>query len=284
MPVYTILKGMFKAVIARINLTVRKKINGQKVKVPLLHLNGWSNLRLSTKKDSLSWLLKYFLFKHTGAFIDVGINVGQTLLKVKTLKSDVYYLGFEPNPACCSYCNILVSKNNFADTIIIPVGLSSEQGLKQLNLSSEISSSASMIQGFRAESYYTQKYYVPVLTGDYCCKTINIDSVSVIKIDVEGGELEVVRGLISTIRKHRPYIICEILPTYNHEFRINRQEELCRIIRSIDYRIYRYYRQRLTRIEKIGIHSDLALCEYCFVPNEKKDALELDLHGFISSI
>ena len=42
-------------------------------------------------------------------FIDVGVNVGQTLLKLKSISSEINYLGFEPNPNCVNYLKNLIT-------------------------------------------------------------------------------------------------------------------------------------------------------------------------------
>ena len=53
------------------------------------------------------------LFKlKSGAFIDVGVNLGQTLLKVAAIDPGRAYVGFEPNPACVDYVWKLIETNN----------------------------------------------------------------------------------------------------------------------------------------------------------------------------
>jgi len=45
-------------------------------------------------------LLKKILLLKDGVFIDIGMNLGQTLIKLKCVDPNIRYFGFEPNPGC----------------------------------------------------------------------------------------------------------------------------------------------------------------------------------------
>lgn len=65
--------------------------------------------------------------------------------------------------------------------------------------------------GFRDDSFYKWSKPILAMPGD----DLSIDDISVIKIDVEGSELEVLQGLIETIDKFSPFILFEVLSLYN---------------------------------------------------------------------
>ena len=44
--------------------------------------------------------------------------------------------------------------------------------------------------------------------------------ISAVKIDVEGHELSVIRGMINTIQKHKPILVCEIEQRHLREYKI----------------------------------------------------------------
>ena len=52
--------------------------------------------------------------------VDVGANLGQTLLKVKRLDRRARYVGFEPNPWCVVYMEELVRVNRLEHCSIVP--------------------------------------------------------------------------------------------------------------------------------------------------------------------
>lgn len=238
----------------------------------------WSN-----QPSHEPWLLKIIkeiLEKRPGAFIDVGVNVGQTLLKVKSINVSNDYVGFEPNPICCFYTNELIKSKKFKNCKLIPVGLSDKAALLRLFKNDEIDSASSLVEGFREQSFYSSEEYVPVFEGDYLLKFLKLDAISIIKIDVEGGELEVIRGLRSSISKYQPYILCEVLPvrdtsTETGSFRKGRQDCLENILSEEDYKIYRIlHTGEVVPLEHFEIHSDLALCEYMFVPQKETKGKE----------
>ena len=136
-------------------------------------------------------------------------------------------------------------------------------------------SSASLVNNFRPESKIHSRLFVPVFRFDSLAKILGDKSVGIVKIDVEGAELEVVKSLLELIRRDKPIIMIELLPVYSSEntSRKNRQDELERIFADNDYTILRVEKNSsdaysgLRRIEKIGIHSDLTQCDYVIVPS-----------------
>jgi FkbM family methyltransferase len=233
----------------------------------------WSNLH--SHEAWLFNIIKESLENKPGAFIDVGVNIGQTLLKVKTINASNDYIGFEPNPTCCFYVNDLIKFNELKNCKLIPVGLSDKAAVVKLFKKSATDAAASLIEGFREQAFYSSEDYVPVFEGDYLLSLLNLEAISIIKIDVEGGEVEVIRGLRSSISKYQPYILCEILPvrdigTELGSFRKERQDALEKILREENYKIYRIlHNGEIIPLEQFEIHSDLSLCEYMFVPQKE---------------
>jgi FkbM family methyltransferase len=226
------------------------------------------------------WMLDILdgLLKRTeGAFIDVGVNVGQTLVKMKSLSIDRQYIGFEPNPACLYYVGELIKQNKFTACTIMPVGLYNQDQVLCLNLYSDdsVDSSASMIKGFRSGNQIRNKIYVPAFRFESIAGLVDFDGIAIVKIDVEGAELEVIQSLLDLIRDCRPIVLIEILPVYTAEnlSRLDRQQSIESIFHSLDYIFHRVEKNRgalssLTKIDEIGIHSDLSQCDYLLAPRE----------------
>jgi FkbM family methyltransferase len=182
-----------------------------------------------------------------GAFLDVGANIGQTMFKILSLDSSRQYIGFEPQVACCFLIQHFLEENHISDYAILPVGLSNKNGTVKLYLrGGNYDSAASMVKNFRPESFYTAHHYVCVRKGDELIAELQVTSVSAIKIDVEGAELEVIEGLRNIIREKMPFIIFEVL---NHflvitgeklddqhiRFRESRIQKMEDILRQMDY-------------------------------------------------
>lgn len=246
---------------------------------------GVGNFLDPKHEKAASFFFNKILDKEKGCFIDVGVHIGETLLQVKILEEDRQYLGFEPNPRCYYYTDRLVEMNNFKDTTIMPIGLSYESKLLKMFAKSKTSSAATVVENFRSgdrhgEGWEREVFFVPVFDGDSCVTNVGLSDVSIIKIDVEGAELDVIKGLRNTLKEYRPYILCEILPVYTLKekggrFRKERQDKLISRLKEMGYLMFRLLdTKKLERIRKSPVHSDLSKCEYVFAPEENLDFIE----------
>jgi FkbM family methyltransferase len=260
------------------NLHGKISLNNKNFKIPIIHGVGYSNLNIS--EPWMTELLKIILPIDDKKFVDVGVNIGQTLLKVKSVKSDIDYIGFEPNPNCLQYVDNLIRVNFLKNITIVPVGISSETTLGELNYyyDSSTDSSASMLSDFRPEQKIVKKEFIPLFDVSKLKQIINLIDISILKIDVEGAELEVLSSFKDIILENQPIILIEILPAYSLEntFRVNRQNEIEKLLFDSGYSIFRVVKNLeilvdLMEINEIGIHSDLNQCEYVMIPTLKKE-------------
>ncbi len=261
------------------NFSVRTTINNRNFKIPISDNIGYSNL--VTSEPWMLDVLKIILPLGEKRFFDIGVNTGQTLLKLKSVSSKIEYIGFEPNPFCVGYTSKLISKNNFKNTTLIPVGVSNKTEVGELHFieKSAVDSSASMITEFRQNHAIKRKAYIPLFDVEHLNAKINFEGISILKIDVEGAELEVLISFKSYIAKSEPIILLEILPAYNKEntFRISRQNEIQELFIGLNYSFFRIVKQNdllinLEAITEIGIHADLSACDYVIVPRTKIEA------------
>jgi len=256
----------------RVNFSVNAAIAGTRVRIPVILSQGPQNLALL--EPGVFGALERILPLRRGAVLDVGMNVGQTLLKVKVLDGRRTYVGFDTNPRCCHYVDQLIAANGFADCTIVPAGLSDRNGLATLWLRPDVSldPSATTIDAVCDDARTLRRQCASVCRGDDVVAALNIDEVAVIKIDTEGGELEVLRGLAAAIDRCRPYIVCEILPvgdatTPAGRTRLSRQRAVQALLQTMNYRIFRLFSDAsIAEVDDIGVHGDLDLSNYLLVP------------------
>ncbi|MEP6846296.1 MAG: FkbM family methyltransferase [Panacibacter sp.] len=249
-------------------------IGAKKITIPVINGNGYFNL-FPVKEAWMEILIQKCLAQRTGCIIDVGVNLGQTLLKIASFNNKVDYYGFEPNPVCYTYCKTLISRNDLHSFKVLPVGLSDEAAVVKLFGDNDHVSGATVVENFRNNSEkYPVIHHVPVMQGDVILKSESINGVNFIKIDVEGAELEVVKGLQGTLHKHKPVIILEILPVYsmestNGKMRKERQDELQKLMREMDYVLFLIKEQevKLERLHEIPVHGDMGKTNYLLVPD-----------------
>jgi len=246
----------------------REKVDGKSFVIPII--NG---RKTYVSEPWMSVVLRRLLEKKGGAFIDVGVNLGQTLLKVAAIDPSRKYIGFEPNPACVDYAWKLIEKNKLPFTVI-PAGISADTTLLNLEMfrSDDTDPSASVVPNFRAN--VVSRRPVLVLNPKDLPAGAMPDEIAVVKIDVEGGELFVIEGLLPILQRSRPFLVVEVLPASNSE-RLERQEAIERHLADLDYRLYRIRRtvdderfEEFTPIDTIGMHRNLESCDYVFAPRE----------------
>ena len=92
---------------------------------------------------------------------------------------------------------------------------------------------------------------------DEVAQTLEICPVAVLKVDVEGAELEALNGAHGVLAEWRPFILCEVLPVYDEAGPQGRFRKL-----------------RQMRLESIETHGKLEWSDYLFYPKETQAALE----------
>lgn len=270
-------------ILKKISFNTEIELNGKKWIIPVINEVGFNNY-LDLSEPWMQFLLENIISdpQYDKAFVDVGVNVGQTLLKVKAVNSTIHYLGFEPNPLCVNYINTLIKANKLINTEIVPTGISNTTSILKLQMYTEsvVDSSASIIEGFRGATAVTNTISVPVFR--YADLALDIkQKIGMIKIDVEGAELEVLEGFYDQIKTDRPTILIEILPAYGlqNKARIDRQRKIEELLATLDYHIFRIVKEKnrfiaLQELTEIGIHADLNLSDYLLLPTEDKESIK----------
>lgn len=253
----------------RFNFSMRGQFRGEPVVIPFIYGNGAQQLRVGEQ-----WMvdaLQTVLAEVGGTFVDVGVNLGQTLLKVKMLDPAREYVGFEPNPQAFHYASELVERNRFTGCTLVPVGLSNETNVVTLFSKADADPSASIVPGFREPARYRRSQAVAVFGGDQLIAGFSA-RVGVVKIDVEGGEFEVVEGLSRTIERDQPCIFCEVLPVFDPEtatgaLRLRRQQQLETLLHGLGYSLFQLLPDgRIEPLEHFAVHGDMARSNYVFTP------------------
>lgn len=259
-----------------LNFTYSRELNQNKIIVPIQGGIGLNNLHISEL-----WMidiLKLLDLKREDVFLDVGVNIGQTLIKFKTVYPKMDYVGFEPNASCVQYTELLIAQNKWKNIHLVPSGIAENVGLGILEHYADdvTDSSASIIEQYREGSTVYKRDIVTLLDIASVEDMWKNKRVSAIKIDVEGAELGVLKSCQNILKKDKPYLLVEILPVYesNNKQRLENKIEIEKILSDLGYLIYRIEKDSknqlasLVLIESIGIHSNLEWCDYLFSPQE----------------
>jgi FkbM family methyltransferase len=158
------------------------------------------NIKARSDFDSLAKpnyepeLMPYF--QCSGIFVDIGAHIGRWSLLVSKTASHVY--SFEANPETYKYLLMNIASNHIDNITAFNEGVSSASGkMRFFAESPEHSGSSKIAQDGGLE--------ISTITLD----SLKLPAVDLMKIDVEGHELEVLKGAEETLgRTNR--VICEI--------------------------------------------------------------------------
>lgn len=192
----------------------------------LLYLNpsnGYDDFGLYNRKnlvkDSISNYLSRVL-KNDSVFVDIGSNNGvYTILSSKLAPKGTIY-SFEPIHYLNKKIQKSISKNNSKNIVLHSYACGDKKSEATININPIHTGTSSLIRN--NESIHNQK--VKVIRADSIIKT----KVDLIKIDVEGYELFVLKGLNKLLKKYRPQII--------FEFNEDLFEEIHSYLSSFEYR------------------------------------------------
>ncbi len=182
----------------------------------------WSLVRFRLTSDPVflkcSGFNQYFhpnVKPETGdTIIDAGAWTGDTAVAfTQALKSEGHIFSFEPETVNYEKLKATIKKNDMVDTIIpIQLGLWSDTCTLSFKNSCENS------MQFRVDS--TGESFISVTSLDDFVKRQNIKKIDLIKMDIEGAELEALKGSKTVIKQFRPKLQISIYHKYDDLWRI----------------------------------------------------------------
>lgn len=264
------------------NLYIQSEIEGKTFISPIRKgraLEG--HWYLSWKTEAIRRLCRTI----DGAFIDIGANLGQTLLDHHLADAKNQYIGFEPNPHCVHYLTEIIEANSLSHHKILPIGLSNETKILPLysrkgNLDDD---AASVIADLRP-TWELSCQYISCYKFDDVCQILGLERIGLMKIDVEGFELEVLKGMQATLKNLKPIILCEVLfPEKGTDPSVTevRNKGIVELLKGLGYNILQLIKSPddvhiidAKRIEAFNneflTEKNIMLYDYLFVPAEEE--------------
>lgn len=161
-----------------------------------------------------SVVMKRFL--HTGdTFFDIGANIGYFSMKglhCVGKRGEVH--SFEPVPSCINSLMRLRQLNPDYRLIINNIGLGDKEEIRQILLNSDNTGGSTIVKNLLPDSFVGGSLPIQIRRLDRYIFENAIGDVHLMKIDVEGYEFPVLKGLTSYFEgtDKRPPIICEVTP------------------------------------------------------------------------
>jgi len=157
---------------------------------------------------------QHFKFSQ-GIFLDIGAHIGKWSIFVAKSSPEIVVYSFEPNPIVFKYLQENIKLNQLKNIIPINLGVSSKKEKLCFYMPETMTSTAKIV------SCSTNKDVIEIETtsiDEFIHKTkINPLKITLIKIDVEGHEFEVLKGMKKLLKMlpNDIKIICEILEDKN---------------------------------------------------------------------
>lgn len=148
-----------------------------------------------------------------GTFVDIGAHIGYYSLKAaKAVGSQGHVIAVEPNPETIQELreNIRLSAANIA---VYPVACSDSEAILEFFAAPRRNTGESSLSRKNAEQQGTARasYRVRAMPLDAIIQESGLPQVDVVKIDVEGAELLVLKGAKQTLSRCSPMLIVEVV-------------------------------------------------------------------------
>jgi FkbM family methyltransferase len=170
---------------------------------------------------------------------DIGANIGAISLPLLAKHSGLSSILFEPSAEVAGRLvrNLSINPDLLGRAKIMNVALSDGEGLTEFYVSNEPFNSGTAGLGF-SHNRFRFPVNVQAYTGDSLIAAGKCSAPHLIKIDVEGFEINVFRGLRQTLAKYHPPIVFEH-SLYRLRERGSPADEVTGFLKSMGYAVLR---------------------------------------------
>lgn len=182
-------------------------------------------------------LLIHQLLKDDSVFVDIGTNKGIYLYQAeKVIKKGTIY-GFEPNTSLVNYIKPL-----FPKVKLFPLAVSSSTGTSVLHIPKKENGLQDTRASLEDMGDAVERLEIQTITLDDWAKQENVSKIDLVKIDVEGHELDTIKGCKAILETIKPIFIIEI-ELRHAKYPIN---EIFDFIKGFDYEVFYFDRKSLS--------------------------------------
>lgn len=180
-------------------------------------------------------------------FADIGANAGFYSLAVRATNPACSVLAFECNPKMLTALSMNIERNGLDGIAIRSEALSDSFGEADLHVPAFTGSGGGSLRDLHPEEGEPRQFKVSLIPFD----SLELESVDLMKIDVEGAELDVITGAISSIEKSSPTIFVELLRKWMGPFG-STPADVSRLLTDRGYSIFEIREQEVVQVPQIS--------------------------------
>jgi FkbM family methyltransferase len=184
---------------------------------------------------------------------DIGANVGLYSLLAASVNPESNVYAFEPTPEMVTCLADNIRLNGLLNIIVEPMAVGSHQGKAFLRL---CSGSDGTNEGMNYVTYARQDdndLPVPVTSLDGYCQDRSIDRIDLLKLDIEGGEYEALRGAQGLLQAQAVDCIFLELIEWAAKRSGHSTAEIQILLQDAGYHLYRVHSRELVPIPEGAI-------------------------------
>ena len=218
-------------------------------------------------------LLEFYQNDKDVVLFDVGANVGWYSLNACKCMNNISVHAFEPSPITYQRLIENFKLNNIPIDKIHNLGFYKENGVLDFYYDKKRAGASSL-------KNIQEKDDIDIINVNMCMmddwvRNNRIQSVDIIKCDVEGAELFVFEGGIETIKKYKPVVFSEMLRKWSAKFGYH-PNDIIDLFEAIGYQCYVITENEMLR--KFDRVDDTTVeTNYFFLHNEKHEQIIKDL-------
>jgi FkbM family methyltransferase len=204
----------------RFYLRSLKKSSGQPDWVVIDNFDKDIKLRVDRSRTmgaSLYWTgfheIREFIFLHRFlkpemTALDIGANLGEYSVFMAKRLVDGKVIAFEPLPAIRKQLRDNVARNNFSNVSVLDYGLSHQDQVLEIHELDDVHEGLGTL--YPRDQRSKNVYNATFKSLDSQVESLGIDKIDFIKIDVEGSELNAMKGAKQSLLKWKPRVMIEI--------------------------------------------------------------------------
>lgn len=154
------------------------------------------------------------LLSEGDTFIDVGANIGYLSAVAADLVGSGRVIAFEPVPKYFERLRQLSANNPNYNIEVYPFALGATKATARIDVTSSTNLGwNTMVPGFMHSDAVGESHAVDVVSLDELWLDLGLDQARVVKVDVEGFEFSVLKGMARTVAAGKiDFVVCEIAP------------------------------------------------------------------------